>query len=93
MQGYKLFLYEVTKNKGLQSLENRTYDFTVLETNLTGLKTYTKYRIEVLGFNCFGNGPAAAVEVFTEEGSKLTHLFIEFISFQRNLFFSLFLPL
>ncbi|XP_078352309.1 uncharacterized protein LOC144637005 [Oculina patagonica] len=69
IQGYKLFFYEVTKNKGLQSLENRTYDFTVLETNFTGLKTYTKYRIEVLGFNNIGDSPFTAVEVFTDEGS------------------------
>ena len=70
MQGYKLFFYEVTKKMGLQSLENRTYELAVLEASFTGLKTYTKYRIEVLGFNNFGDGPLAAVEVFTEEGSK-----------------------
>ena len=70
MQGYKLFFYEVTKKMGLQSLENRTYELAVLDANFTGLKTYTKYRIEVLGFNNFGDGPLAAVEVFTEEGSK-----------------------
>ena len=64
-----MFFYEVTKTEGLQSLENHTYDLAVLEANFEGLKTYTKYRIEVLGFNNFGDGPVAAVEVYTDEGS------------------------
>ncbi|KAJ7374216.1 hypothetical protein OS493_007290 [Desmophyllum pertusum] len=67
MQGYKLFFYEFTKD-GLRTKENRTYQLSVLETTFTELKTYTKYRIEVLGFNNFGDGPAAAVEVRTAEG-------------------------
>ena len=70
MEGYELFFYEMTKNDGLLSLDNRTFGLSVLETNFTGLKAYTKYRIEVLGFNNFGDGPAAAIEVFTAEGSK-----------------------
>lgn len=68
MQGYKLFFYEFTKDS-LRTKENRTYELSVLETTFTELKTYTKYRIEVLGFNNFGDGPAAAVEVRTAEGS------------------------
>ena len=68
MQGYKLFFYEVTKRRGLQSLVNHTYDLAVREANFTELKMYTKYRIEVLGFNNFGDGPVAAVELFTDEG-------------------------
>ena len=68
MQGYKLFFYEVTKERGLQSLENHTYQLAVHEANFTELKMYTKYWIEVLGFNDFGDGPVAAVEVFTDEG-------------------------
>ena len=68
MQGYKLFFYEVTKERGLQSLENHTYHLAVHEANFTELKMYTKYRIEVLGFNDFADGPVAAVEVFTDEG-------------------------
>ena len=68
MQGYKLFFYEVTKEGGLQSLENHTYDLGVKDANFTELKMYTKYRIEVLGFNNFGDGPVAAVELFTDEG-------------------------
>ena len=70
MQGYKLFFYEVTKEEGLQSLVNHTYDLTVQEANFTELKMFTKYRIEVLGFNNFGDGPVAAVELFTDEGGK-----------------------
>ena len=68
IEGYKLFFYEVTKEGSLQSMGNHTFDLAVHETTFTGLKTYTKYRIEVLGFNNFGNGPAAAVELFTDEG-------------------------
>jgi len=70
MQGYKLFFYEVTKEGGLNFLENLTYELAVHETTFTGLKIYTKYRTEVQGFNNYGDGPVAAVEVFTEEGSK-----------------------
>ena len=70
MQGYKLFFYEVTWEGGLKSLENHTYELAVHETTFTGLKIYTKYRTEVQGFNNYGDGPVAAVEVFTEEGSK-----------------------
>ena len=68
MQGYKLFLYEVTKESGLQSLVNHTYDLAVREANFMELKMYAKHRIEVLGFNNFGDGPVAAVELFTDEG-------------------------
>ena len=68
MQGYKLFFYEATKEGSLQILENHTYDLAVHETNFTGLKMYTKYRIEVLGFNNFGNGPIVALELLTDEG-------------------------
>ena len=68
MQGYKLFFYEVTKEGGLHSLENHTYDLGAKEANITELEIYTKYRIEVLGFNNFGDGPVAAVELYTDEG-------------------------
>ena len=68
MQGYKLFLYEVTKESGLQSLVNHTYDLAVRKANFMELKMFTKHRIEVLGFNTFGDGPVAAVELFTDEG-------------------------
>ena len=68
MEGYRLFFYEVTKEGSLQSMENHTYDLAVHETTFAGLKMYTKYRIEVLGFNNFGDGPVAAVELFTDEG-------------------------
>ena len=68
MQGYKLFFYEAKKEGGLQSLENHTYGLAVHEANFTELKMYTKYRIEVLGFNNFGDGSVAAMEVFTDEG-------------------------
>ena len=68
MQGYKLFFYEVKKKGGLQNLENYTYDLAVREANYTKLKMYTKYRIEVLGFNNYGDGPVTAVELFTDEG-------------------------
>lgn len=68
MQGYKLFFYEVTKEGGLQSLENHTYHLGVKDANFTELKMYTQYKIEVLGFNNFGDGPVAAVELFTDEG-------------------------
>ena len=67
MQGYKLFFYEVKKAGGLQSLGNHTYDLTVQEANFTELKMFSKYRIDVLGFNNFGDGPVAAVELFTDE--------------------------
>jgi len=70
MQGYKLFFHEVTREGGLKSLENHTYDLAVREKTFTGLKTYTKYRAEVQGFNNYGDGPLGAVEVFTAEGSK-----------------------
>ena len=70
MQGYQLFFHEVTREGGLKSLENHTVDLAVHEKTFTGLKTYTKYRAEVLGFNNYGDGPLGAVEVFTEEGSK-----------------------
>lgn len=89
MQGYKLFFYEMTKRDGLLSLENRTYGLSVLETNFTGLKAYTKYRIEVLGFNNIGDGPVVAVEVYTDEGSKYRRLLFEFI-FVNLRFFSAF---
>ena len=79
MEGYKLFFYEMTKKNGLLSLENRTFGLSVLETNFTGLEAYTKYRIEALGFNNFGDGPTAAVEVFTDEGGKYSLLLFEFI--------------
>ena len=70
MQGYKLFFYEVTKEGGLQSWGNYTYDLLVYAVIFQGLKTYTKYRTEVLGFNNFGDGPVGAVEALTDEGSK-----------------------
>lgn len=49
-------------------MENHTYELGVKDANFTALKMYTKYRIEVLGFNNFGDGPVAAVELFTDEG-------------------------
>ena len=69
MHGYKSFIYELTK-EGFKNLENRSYELAVRETNFTGLKTFTKYRIEVLGFNNYGDGPTDAVELLTQEGSK-----------------------
>lgn len=64
MQGYKVSIYKLTI-QGFQSLENRTYELSVRQANITGLCTFTKHRIEVLGFNNFGNGPSEAVEVLT----------------------------
>ena len=66
MQGYKVSIYKLT-NQGFQNLENRTYELSVLQANFTGLDTFTKHRIEVLGFNNFGDGPFEAVEVLTGE--------------------------
>lgn len=69
MLGYKLFVYELT-SKGSKTVENRTYGLDKVETNFTRLKIFTKYRIEVLGFNNYGDGPIVAVELFTEESGK-----------------------
>ena len=66
MQGYKISIHELTK-QGFQSLENGTYPLSVLQAHFTGLKTVTKYKIEVLGFNNFGDGPSKSLAVFTEE--------------------------
>lgn len=69
MLGYKLFVYELTGNDS-KTVENRTYGLDKVETNFTRLKIFTKYRIEVLGFNDYGDGPIVAVELFTEESGK-----------------------
>ena len=69
MLGYKLFVYELTGN-GSKTVENRTYGLDKVETNFTRLKIFTKYRIEVLGFNNYGDGPIVAVDLFTEESGK-----------------------
>ena len=69
MLGYKLFVYELTGN-GSKTVENRTYGLDKVETNFTRLKVFTKYRIEVLGFNDYGDGPIVAVELSTEESGK-----------------------
>ena len=68
MQGYKLSFYEWTQD-GYKNLENRTYGLSVPEATFTGLKTFTKYRIKVLGFNNFGDGPFGVVDVYTDESS------------------------
>jgi len=69
MKGYKLSFYEWT-NESFQSLKNRTYEPSVLHANFSGLKLFTKYKIEVLGFNDFGEGPRGAVEVYTDEACQ-----------------------
>ena len=67
MQGYKLSIYELTKEGFQQSLENRTNELSSLEASFTGLKPFTNHRIEVVGFNRYGDGPFASVEVLTDE--------------------------
>ena len=67
VQGYKLSIYELTKEGVPQNLENRTNELSLLEANFTGLKPFRNYRIEVLGFNSYGDGPFATVEVKTDE--------------------------
>lgn len=69
MLGYKLFVYELTGNDS-KTVENRTYGLDKVETNFTRLKIFTKYRIAVLGFNNYGDGPIVAVDLFTEESGK-----------------------
>ena len=59
-------IYKLT-NQGFQSLENRTYELSVRQAIFTGLYAFTKHRIEVHGFNNFGDGPSEAVEVLTGE--------------------------
>ena len=76
MLGYKLFLYELSK-QGSKNVENRTYGLKVLEANFKGLKSFTKYRIEVLGFNYYGDGPIGAVELFTAERGKKTSIILQ----------------
>lgn len=76
MLGYKLFLYELPK-QGSKNVENRTYGLKVLEANFKGLKSFTKYRIEVLGFNYYGDGPIGAVELFTAERGKKTSIILQ----------------
>lgn len=71
MQGYKVTIHELTK-QGFQGLKNQTYQLSVLQTHVlqahfTGLKPFTKYKIEVLAFNNYGEGPTKSLEVFTEE--------------------------
>ena len=76
MLGYKLFLYELSK-QGSKNVENRTYGLKVLEANFKGLKSFTEYRIEVLGFNYYGDGPIGAVELFTAERGKKTSIILQ----------------
>ena len=69
MRGYKLSIYKST-SEGFKSLENRTNGLFSPKANLTGLTPFTTYKVEVLGFNDFGDGPSTAVEVLTDESCK-----------------------
>ena len=69
MRGYKLSIYKRT-SEGFKSLENRTNGLFSPKANLTGLTPFTTYKVEVLGFNDFGDGPSTAVEVLTDESCK-----------------------
>ena len=66
MRGFKVTISKST-NQCFQYVDNRAYNWSVRETNFTGLKPFTKYKIAVLGFNTVGDGPARVVEVWTEE--------------------------
>lgn len=69
MRGYKLSIYKRT-SEGFKSLENRTNGLFSPKANLTGLTPFTTYKVEVLGFNDFGDGPSTAVKVMTDESRK-----------------------
>lgn len=69
MRGYKLSIYKRT-SEGFKSLENRTNGLFSPKANLTGLTPFTTYKVEVLGFNDFGDGPSTAMEVLTDESRK-----------------------
>lgn len=49
-------------------MENYIYELGVKDVNFMELKMYMKYRIEVLGFNNFGDGFVVVVELFIDEG-------------------------
>lgn len=69
MRGYKLSIYKRT-SEGFKSLENRTNGLFSPKANLTGLTPFATYKVEVLGFNDFGDGPSTAVEDMTDESRK-----------------------
>ena len=68
MLGFKVTLLKFVDSR-FQLVKNQTLDWDVLQTNFTGLHPFTKFKIEVRGFNVIGDGPVAAAEVWTEESS------------------------
>ncbi|XP_074632381.1 uncharacterized protein LOC141890705 isoform X2 [Acropora palmata] len=66
MLGFKVTLLKFVDSR-FQQVQSQTLDWVVLQTNFTGLHPFTRFKIEVCGFNAIGDGPVAAAEVWTEE--------------------------
>ncbi|KAK2561069.1 Receptor-type tyrosine-protein phosphatase S [Acropora cervicornis] len=61
MLGFKVRLLKFVDSR-FQQVQSQTLHWNVLQTNFTGLYPFTKFKIEVRGFNAIGDGPVAAAE-------------------------------